>query len=116
MGHEPADTVREFTEALRSTNRPGGRALEMLRTHAAARARLMTATTLADRVGYDGYRAVNLQYGLLAARLGKALPRRSCERLATLVEFVPPNTQTNGHWQMRMKEAFAVARVRAGWI
>jgi hypothetical protein len=109
-------TVQEFIHALRRLPKPGGRVLDMLRAHADAPARLMTASNLAAEVLYDGHRAVNLQYGTLAARVREALPRAVEDGLQVLVEFVEAKSQTNKHWLLRMKEPFAIALKRTGWI
>lgn len=116
MGSRAEITTREFTEALRGLPPPGGKVLKMLRAHAEAPARAMTATNLAAAVGYRGYRAVNLQYGRLAARVRDALRRRMDGGLDVLVEFVPVKSQTNEHWLLRMKEPFAIALQEAGWL
>jgi hypothetical protein len=109
-------TTPEFTEALRRTAVPGGKVIEMLRAHAEAPARAMTATNLAKAVDYDGFRGVNLQYGKLAAQVRDALDRRVSGGLSILVEFVPRRSQTNEQWVLRMKEPFAAALKRVGWL
>ena len=43
----------------------------MLRVHAAAKNRTSIARQLAKAAGYQDYRGFNLQYGLLAKRIGK---------------------------------------------
>ena len=57
----------------------------------------------------------NLQYGLLAQRIGEALGR-SDANLNLLVEFVEPKSVTNTEYVLVMRSEFADALKQAGWI
>jgi hypothetical protein len=58
---------------------------------------------------------VNLQYGLLAKRIGAAMGRPS-ETLSLLVEFVQPRAVTNREWLMTIRPEFAAALKKVGWL
>jgi hypothetical protein len=94
---------------------PGGRQLDFLREHVKAPGRARTARRLAQTAGYQNYGGINLQYGLLARRIGAALGRRDAN-LSLLVDFVPPTSVTNTEWVMVMHPQFAEALKQAGWI
>ena len=108
-------TAAEFTKGLKSLRRPGGRQLDFLRAHCAAPAGVMTATRLAKAAGYRSSDGINLQYGLLAQRIGKALGRRDVD-ITLLVDGVTPKSVTNEHWLLSIKPQFAAALKRAGWV
>lgn len=89
--------------------------LAMLRLHYRAPNRIRTATQLAEGVSYENFNAVNLQYGLLAARLGEAMEFADAD-LSLLVEFTEPHTQNNEHWTLQMRPEVAAALERLGWV
>lgn len=90
----------------------------MLCVHHAAPARVVTATRLAELVGYDTYSGVNLHYGKLATavadELGFDLAGRA--RAGMLVEFVAPQTAGNEHWLWVMRFPVAQALEDLGWV
>ena len=108
-------TRRQFTDVLAKIPMPGGRQLEFLREHANAPGRALTARRLARAVGYQNHGGINLQYGLLAQRIGEALGRRGVH-LSLLVDFVRPKAVTNREWVMVMHPQFAEALKQARWI
>jgi hypothetical protein len=108
-------TRSQFAHALATLPTPGGRQLDFLREHANAPGRVLTARRLADAVGYQNHGGINLQYGLLARRIGEALGR-SDVNLSLLVDFVRPKAVTNKEWVMVMHPQFAEALKQAGWI
>jgi len=94
---------------------PRGRQLDFLREHVQAPGRALTARRLAQTVGYQNHGGINLQYGLLAHRIGDALGRRDVH-LSLLVDFVRPKSVTNTEWVLVMHPQFADALRQAGWV
>lgn len=95
--------------------KPGGNQLAFLSAHLAAPGKAATATILANAAGYTGWHSLNLQYGLLAKRIGKEMGMPTAT-LSLLVDFVQPDALTNEHWILVMKPAFAQALVRSNWV
>lgn len=89
--------------------------LALLRVHYGAPNRTRTATQLAEGVGYENFSAVNLQYGLLASRLGEAMEFADAD-LSLLVEFTEPHTHNNEHWILQMRPEVAAALEKLGWV
>lgn len=87
----------------------------LLKSHHAALNRTRTATQLSEAVGYENFNAVNLQYGLLAARLGEAMGFKDAN-LSLIVEFTEPHTHNNEHWTLEMRAEVAEALERLGWV
>lgn len=113
-------TQREFEQVLSAMPRPRGRQPQFLKAHAQAKGRALNMRNIARAAGYKSYRGANLQYGLLADRIGRAL-RRQQEGFGLLVEFVPPKGRSPDHisneeWILIMRPAFAAALSRVGWI
>jgi len=108
-------TVQEFTAALRTLALPGTRERAFLRAHYSAPGRARTASVLAQSAGYLNHSAINLRYGLLAARIGKVLGRRRVN-LSLLVDFVRPASVTNKEWVLVMHPQFGSALKQAGWL
>jgi hypothetical protein len=106
-------TQAEFAHALRGISVPHGRQLDFLREHAQAYQRRLTARQLAESVGYKSYRAINLQYGLLARRIAEALDKNDAH-LGLLVKFDQENPREE--WRLEMRSDFARALKRVGWI
>jgi hypothetical protein len=105
----------QSSDALAQLPKPGGSQLKFLREHAKSRGRALTARRLAEAVGYRNHGGINLQYGLLARRIGEVLGRRD-PHLSILVDFVPPRSVTNREWVMVMHPQFAEALKDANWI
>jgi hypothetical protein len=108
-------SAERFAKALSQLDVPGGRQLEFLQLHMEAPGKTSTATNLAAAAGYRNWNALNLQYGLLAKRIGRQLGRKR-ENLSLLVEFTRPKDVSNEHWLLHMRTEFAEALVSAGWI
>ncbi len=89
--------------------------IAILRCHARAPERTRTAAQLAREVGYPSYSAINLQYGLLAARVGEALGLHDSS-LGLLCEFTPPKTHGNEQWELIMRSAVASAVAEMAWL
>ena len=108
-------TRNQFVRALNEIGLPSGRQQVFLREHANAPGRALTARRLAESVHYQNYGGINLQYGLLAKRIGQVLGRQN-SRLSILVDFVQPRAVTNSEWVLVMHPQFAEALEQAGWI
>jgi hypothetical protein len=108
-------SASRFASALNTLAKPSGRRLRFLRAHYRAPGRALTATRLAEKVGYKDYRGINLWYGRLAAKIGP-LVGESGARLSLLVDFVKPRAVTNKEWVLVMRPEFAEGLKRAGWV
>ena len=108
-------SVSTFARALRSMNKPGGRQLRFLEAHCRAPAGVLTATRLAKAAGYRSFDGINLQYGLLAQRVGSAMGRRDVN-ITLLVEGVRPRSVTNREWLLSIRPEFAAALKQVGWV
>ena len=110
-------TKAEFCRALRIVGRPKGRQLKFLAAHYGAQERALNMRRLARSAGYASWRAVNLQYGLLAGRIASAIraPVPSCA-VTFLCDFIRPNQASNTEWILIMKPAFAAALKEVGWV
>ena len=108
-------TRAQFLQALKRVPRPKGRQLGFLHEHVQAPGRALNARRLAQSVGYKSHDGINLQYGLLARRIGEALGRNGAD-LTLLVDFIRPESVTNAEWIMVMHPQFAEALKQAGWV
>ena len=89
----------------------------MLTFHHASPGRVVSATTLADEVGYSGYEAANGQYGRLAARLCRELGLNlGSLHVGVLVDFVSTDQAANEHILWVMRERVALALEELGWV
>jgi hypothetical protein len=107
-------SVAAFESALRRIPKPRGRQLDFLQAHYDARARGLNARKLAKAARYKNYRAINLQYGLLAARIAHEL--KMAPTIEVLVDSLVPNQASNDEWVLIMRPNFAQALKRAGWV
>jgi hypothetical protein len=111
-------TVVEYARAFRAlepTMTPNQR--QLLVVHHAAQARVMTASLLAERLGFESYDAVNLQYGMLARQVADQLGIDVGDiKIGILVDFVSPGQTGNEHhlWVMRQNVAEAIEAL--GWV
>jgi hypothetical protein len=111
-------TVAEYVTAFRAIEPEiAEKQREMLRVHHAAPARTMSATRLAEAVGFENYNGVNLQYGLLADKVARqlALDLANHVHVGVLVEFVDPGHAANEHWLWVMRPNVAQALEDLGW-
>lgn len=115
MGSARAPTADDFLRALREIGPLHENHVAILRHHAQAPDHTMTMAEIAAAVGYNGYKAANLQYGLLAARIGSALNQPGA-RIGLLVEFTAPNSHGNPHWELTMRPELAQAVADMVWI
>lgn len=88
---------------------------KMLINHYASHCHVTTSGNLAQSVGFENYRAANLQYGRLAVMLSDAMGF-VWRGVSILVLFVPPNTATNTEWLLVMRENVAQALEELGWV
>jgi hypothetical protein len=111
-------SVLEFAAALTALDkdgrRPKGKQLEFLQAHYEAPGRAATATVLAQKVHYKSFDAINLQYGILAARIAEYVEPGA--HISLLVDLVRPASVTNKQWILVMRPEFANALKRAGWV
>jgi len=108
-------SAAQFTSAMNNLAKPGGKQIQFLRAHYKAPGKALTAKRLSQRVGYKSYRAINLLYGLLAAKMGRLVGQPN-SGLPLLVEFAPPKSITNKEWILIMRPEFAAGLKRAGWV
>jgi hypothetical protein len=111
-------TVAEYVTAFRAVQaKITDKQHEMLRVHHAAPARTISASRLAEAVGFENWTAANLQYGLLAGRLNDQLALNLAEhaRVGVLVDFVDPGYAANEHWLWVMRPNVAQALEDLKW-
>lgn len=89
---------------------------QMLAFHHAAPGRAVSATTLAAKVGFASYEAVNLEYGKLAHGLCRELDVNPSVKVGVLVDFVYPEQAANDHFLWLMRERVAFALEELGWV
>jgi hypothetical protein len=111
-------SVSDYVAALRAIE-PSitAKQRELLRVHHDAPARVISATRLAVAVGFENYNAVNLQYGLLAREIARALGIDLGDFVAAgiLVEFVHPDTAANEHFLWVLRPNVVQALEDLGW-
>ena len=91
--------------------------LKMLRRHYFAPNHTTTASDLAKAVGYEDFRGVNLQYGLLGKRLRNVLNYRGKGQASyVLAKFLPPGTVNNSEWLWVMHPNVAKALEELKWV
>ena len=93
------------------------RHIELLRAHYRSPGHTATATRLAEAVGYENWRAVNLQYGLLGERLRVALDYHvEGQASHVIASFAPPDAEGNAEWLWVMHPELAQALEELGWV
>jgi hypothetical protein len=100
---------------LQAIGRPDGRQLEVLQVHYAAPGRAVTATALAEQVGFKDCSAISASYGKLAKQIGMLIGEE-CPNISLLFEVVRSRTTKSGEWILVMRPEFADGLKRAGWI
>jgi hypothetical protein len=95
----------------------------MLRKHANAEGRCLTATQLATAAGYKNFSAANLHYGLLGAMLYGEMPRPLPTRkdgtpvmTYMIADGVDKETASEGEWIWKMRDDIAEGLAAAGVI
>ena len=88
----------------------------MLCVHCAAPRRRMTATELAEAVGFKGHRGVNGQYGRLGSLLRDELDwHEEGQRSFVIATFIPPSVTGERDWVWIMHQQLAKALEDLGW-
>jgi hypothetical protein len=102
------DYVRAFEQARLAPNY-----VRMLRLHYLAPGREITATGMAQALGYSAHSAANLHYGTLGRLIGEQLGWRPLPEnpILVLVTFARPGEEW--HWVLRPEVARAIERL--GW-
>ena len=111
-------SVSDYVAAFRAIEpRVSEKQRELLRVHHDAPARVISATRLADTVGFENFTAVNLQYGLLAQEILRALNVDLGDFVAVgiLVEFVHPGFAANEHYLWVLRPNVVQALEDLGW-
>ena len=110
-------STTQYERALRAIAKPRGRQLLFLQAHVDAPGHALTMTRLAEAAGYRSYHGVNLQYGLLADRIGRAIDStRPNPRLTILAAFAKPKTISNREYVLVMQPKFVAALRKVGWV
>lgn len=116
LGIEPP-TVAEYKEALQAIRwNMRGRQPKLLPLHYHAPDRTVTATTLADAVGYKGWQGANLQYGILAGWVCDYLCLDLPYYVAVFASF--GSELGRAHWELSwiMIPQLAQALEELGWV
>jgi hypothetical protein len=89
----------------------------MLKAHYAAPNHTITATELAEQVGYESFSAINLVYGNLGSRM-RELMQYHGEGQASYVfaSFYKHAESSAAHWQWIMHDNVARALEELGWV
>ena len=114
----PVPSVSEYVVAFRAiAPRVSDSQKKLLVAHHDAPARVISATRLAETVGFENYKAVNLQYGLLAQELSRALNIDLSDFVAVgiLVEFVHPGSAANEQFLWVLRPNVVRALEDLGW-
>jgi len=91
--------------------------VELLRAHYRFPAHSATACQLAEVVGFENWRAVNLQYGLLGKSLRNALDYHGEGQASYVIaSFVAPDKPENNDWLWIMHTELAHALEEIGWV
>lgn len=109
-------SVQDYKRALVAIEPIADSRLELLKFHYRCPQRTATASELAEAVGYQNWRATNLQYGTLADDLCKVLDRWPETRLDLLATFTKPEEGTAEHWKIHMRPEVAQAISELGWV
>ena len=111
-----ADYVRALTKLKPRLHKNHQR---LLKHHFRSHKHTITATHLAKLLDYKSYRAVNLQYGRLGAKLGAALgsaykPPKGAQASNSIASFIPPDAH-HPDWEWCMHEPLAQALRELKW-
>jgi hypothetical protein len=109
-------TIKKYAAGLLKMKKPSPRFIEMLHAHYHSTNRTSTARELARQAGYKNYRGFNIRYGIFARELGKAMGLKASLRIGLLVEFASPGDLSNKEYLVFMRERFAKALHRVGWV
>lgn len=90
--------------------------LKMLKIHYECPAHTLSATDMAEAMGYANYGAANLRYEKLGGRLCEQLNVSMKYKVNALCSFVKPNTQDNEYWLWVMHPQVVQALEELGWV
>lgn len=121
-------TTEQYQDALLKIRDKGKfrntKYLQMLRAQYASPLHIITATKIAEAVGYENYSAANLQYGTLGHEIAKVLdyvpPKRSNGEpmwFWTLSSGNDASPETlDGHYEFVMRPELVEALERMKWV
>jgi hypothetical protein len=112
-------SVRDYERAFRAVERKiSSNQRKMLEFHHAQPARTVSATKLAEHIGWSDYGAVNVQYGILAHSICRELGIDLGENVkaGVLVDFAYPHQAANMQFLWVMREHVAIALEELGWV
>lgn len=105
-------SAQQYEDAFRSLDLSEAHR-DMLKVHYRAPERTITATRMANAIGYPNYGSANLHYGRLGRLVGESLEFDPLdEHLGTLVTF----EKRNGEWHWIMRYQVVRALESLGWI
>lgn len=81
----------------------------MLALHYFSPQRTVSASEMAEAMGYANFGGANLLYGKIGGRLCRYFGIEPKYKVSALVEFIPPNTQGNAYWLWVMRPQVAQA-------
>ena len=111
----PTDQYIRGLRLVEKSLHPNHRA--MLMAHYKAKGHTLTATELAEAAGYANWRGVNLQYGLFADRLAKAMNWQKpddAQYSYAIASFSKP-TEREEDWLWHMHPQLVKAIEHLGW-
>ena len=113
MQPDTPSTAQQYVDAFRELGALTDTRLRMLRFHYDAFKQTITATELAEHMGFSRYSVANAQYGKLGRLVGECLEYNPMpERLGTLVTF--EYCSSEWHWLLRPQVAAALEQL--GWV
>ena len=112
-------SVEDYKTVLLAVNQ---NRIKLLLAHYHAPDRTLSATQLANAVGYASYRGVNLQYGKLGYEMGVSLcytPSESYKDgtpIWTWVLATGHESDRGGDWEWTLRPGLAQALEELGWV
>ena len=106
----------DYKEALLALHPMPEHHLALLGEHYRAANRTITASQLAEKVGYANYNAVNLHYGKLADQICDQVGQRPQQRLHILVTFYRPDDDPHEHWHLVLRPQVVEALDELAWF
>lgn len=109
-----ADYVRAFKAIAPGITR---KQYSVLVAHHQAPGRVISATKLADEVGFNSYVTANRVYGTLGGKVAKSLGiRLKGVNIGILVDFVDPHYAANEHFLWVLRANVAIALEQLDWV
>ena len=105
------DAFRQLEDSLNDKH------MTMLKAHYNAPNHTITATEIAEQVGYTSFRGINSLYGNLAKTIREVMQyHEPGVRLAVFSFFNKPTGSRAEHWQLIMHDNVARALEELGWV